>query len=555
VAHRAGCATVRPVKRRDLLVSFLGLSVAQACHRPAHRAPIPGALIDKAVNVGHVLRGAPPKPAATTPSESLDCLVVGAGASGLAAAWRLRGAGIDSLRVVDLEETAGGTSMSGANAVSAYPWGAHYVPAPLADAGPVARVLREIGVLTGTDARGRPTYLEHVLVQEPEERLFYRGTWYEGLYLRAGATPDDLAQWARFDKLMRGFSAAHDGQGRKAFTVPLEAGSDDAEWTHLDAISMAQWLTQQGFTSPRLQWLVDYACRDDFGGASTDISAWAGIWYFASRRSGDEDNDGYLAWPEGNGRLVHHLSKSVGAERLSLHLLVHTLTPAEGGGWWADAIDARTRAPARLFARQVVLAVPRFVAKHVLAPWRTAPPAFLNDFAYSPWVVANLTLAAPPLSRGFPLAWDNVLYASKSLGYVTATHQRLRADATGPTVLTWYYPLAEADVVAQRERLLATSYADWEALVMADLMPAHPGIGQDARRLEVMRWGHAMIRPRPGFIWGPSRRAAQASLGGTLHFAHTDLAGLACFEEAAHHGVRAGEAVLAGLQKPSPSWL
>ena len=151
---------------------------------------------------------------------------------------------------------------------------------------------------------GGPQYAEETLVQEPEERIFYRGSWYEGLYLRVGASAEDLAQLKRFEAQMRGFAAARDGKGRKAFAVPIATGSDDAEWTQLDKISMAQWLELQRFDSPRLKWLVEYACLDDYGSRAADTSAWAGVWYFCSRQTGEEKNDGYLSWPEGNGRLI-----------------------------------------------------------------------------------------------------------------------------------------------------------------------------------------------------------------------------------------------------------
>ena len=183
----------------------------------------------------------------------------------------------------------------------------------------------------------------------------------------------------------------------------------------------------------------------------------------------------------------------------------------------------------------------------MIAPWRESPPAFLSEFQYGPWVVANLTLRQPPRSRGFPLAWDNVLYESHSLGYVVATHQAAKASPQGPTVWTWYYPLTGADVRAERTRALSATYSDWEELVMSDLMPAHQGLEAVAERLEVMRFGHAMIRPRPGFIWGKARRDAQQSLGRNLHFAHTDLGGMALFEEANWFGVRAAERTLAQL--------
>ena len=59
----------------------------------------------------------------------------------------------------------------------------------------------------------------------------------------------------------------------------------------------------------------------------------------------------------------------------------------------------------------------------------------------------------------------------------------------------------------------------------------------------MMRWGHAMIRPTPGFIWGADRRKAAAPFRG-IHFAGADLSGVPIFEEALYHGVRAAEEVL-----------
>ena len=532
------------LSRRELLASFLGAAVAaQACRRPeAGDAPVPGALVDRAVHSGHRLRAGAPLPRAQG-AESVDVLIVGAGIAGLSAAWRLAGAGVTGFRVLELDAEAGGTARSGRSPVSAYPWGAHYLPAPLESAGPVVRLLRELGAVVGEDARGRPLYAEELRVQEPEERLFYRGSWYEGLYLRAGASSEDLRQLARFEARMAAFAAARDARGRRAFTVPVGACSDDAEWTALDRLSMAAWLAQEGFTSPRLRWLVDYACRDDYGAEAAFTSAWAGIWYFAARQDADAPQagaEGFLTWPEGNGRLVAELRAAAGASRVRTGVLVHTVEP-EGAGWRVHALEGDT--PRAYLARQVVFAGPRYVAQHVVAPWRAQRPAWAEAFTYSPWVVANLHLRRAPAGRGFPLAWDNVLYESRSLGYVIATHQQLRAVDAGPTVLTWYLPLSGEDVKGERARMLGAGYAEYERLVMADLALAHPGLREDAERLEVMRWGHAMVRPRPGFLWGGALAKARQPLRG-IHFAHTDLSGLALFEEAFHHGLRAAEEVM-----------
>src|SRR5262249_33531803 len=150
-------------------------------------------------------------------------------------------------------------------------------------------------------------------------------------------------------------------------------------------------------------------------------------------------------------------------------------------------------------------------------------------FDYGAWMVANLHLKTRPTSRGAPFAWDNVLYDSPSLGYVVATHQR--GLDHGPTIWTYYYPLTDDDAKEGRKRLLAPDHAGWCDVILSDLARAHTGLSDAVERIDVWRWGHAMVRPKPGFIWGGARAKAKEPMG-RLHFAHTDLSGVALFEEA-----------------------
>ena len=97
--------------RRELVTAFLGSAVAGACHGQRGREPVPGAIIDRAVDVGHRLRGGVlPRAAELQP---VDVLVVGAGVAGLSAAWRLAASGVKDVRVLELEAEAGGTARSG----------------------------------------------------------------------------------------------------------------------------------------------------------------------------------------------------------------------------------------------------------------------------------------------------------------------------------------------------------------------------------------------------------------------------------------------------------
>src|SRR5512140_756027 len=354
------------MNRRELLAAFLGAAVSASACRRARRERVPGELLDRAATLeGHRLRGGP-LPRSQQPPEPLDAVIVGGGASGLAAAWRLAGAGLSSFRLLELEGAPGGTSRGGRSEVTDYPLGAHYLPAPLSPAGAVPRLLRELGALTGVGADGVPEFAEEALLREPEERVFYRGAWYEGLYLYPGASAEDLAQLARFEKAMAAFARARDAKGRRAFDIPAAASSDDAEWTALDRLSFAQWLEEERFTSERLLWLADYACRDDFGARPAQTSAWAGIWYFAARQDGEgHRSEGYLTWPEGNARLVRYLARAAGEARISTGTFVQEVLP-DAPGVTVYAVDTKTGAPRAFRARHAILCSPRFITARLL---------------------------------------------------------------------------------------------------------------------------------------------------------------------------------------------
>src|SRR5205823_3706059 len=98
--------------------------------------------------------------------------------------------------------------------------------------------------------------------------------------------------------------------GKRAFTIPLDASSRDEEFTRLDTITMADYLREHGwFDCAPLRWYVNYSCRDDYGAGVEKISAWAGVHYFASRdgRAANAPNYSVVTWPEGNGWFVHQL--------------------------------------------------------------------------------------------------------------------------------------------------------------------------------------------------------------------------------------------------------
>lgn len=491
----------------------------------------------QSVSLGHILRQGRSYEVPPDNWETRDVVIVGGGIAGLTAAWQLKKQNFQDFIVLELEKEAGGTSSSAKAEPVGYPWGAHYLPVPFRENADLLSLLDEMAIAEGREPDGSLIVKEQFLCREPEERVFYKGRWYEGLYLNVGAGVEDKRQYETFQSEIDKWVKWRDAKGRRAFVVPIAACSDDAEVTQLDKITFADWLRQNRYTSERLLWYCDYACRDDYGLRADQASAWAGLFYFCSRvrKSGNESQP-FITAPEGNGQFVNHFRSNIG-DRVRRSQMVVSIVPTDDG---VEVISLDNGVLRGIRSRKVIYASPVFTAPYVIRGFAENAQLKAADFQHNAWFVANLHLKnrpKPRFQRDFPLAWDNVLYESRSLGYVTATHQK--GIDYGPTILTYYYPMCE-DPNA-RTTLFNYDRTQLADVCLTDIARAHPDIYELTTRLDVMRWGHAMISPRPDFIWSGIRKQAVKPYR-NIHFAHTDLSGIALFEEAFYHGMRsAGE--------------
>ncbi len=463
---------------------------------------IEGSFVNDGFPLGHRLRDhasfAAPKQVQKVP-----IVIVGGGIAGLSAAWRLQKRGFHDFVLLEMEPEPGGNSRWGENEITAYPWAAHYVPVP----GPRETLAREIFEDFGVLQDGK--WDERRLCFSPQERLFLHGRWQEGVEPEFDATTRDREDYRRFQSLIEEMRAS--GQ----FTIPMARG---VKASPLDRMSMRQWMEANHFTSTYLNWYVNYACRDDYGSLASDTSAWAGIHYFASREPEDK---GPLVWPEGNGWIVRQLTAR-------LKSYIRTNSPVyriSGTRVFTEAVEYR--------AQRIIFAAPTFLAPYIVEG-ASAP-----GFVYSPWLTANLTLDHLPEEE---TAWDNVIYDSPALGYVNATHMSLKSHIDR-SVWTFYWSLADKPPDEMRRLLLEKEWLYWREAILHDLSRAHPNIRDLVSRIDIMRIGHAMARPVPGFLSSEKRRALW-SMKGPVLYANSDLSGFSIFEEAQSRGVTAAEEAL-----------
>ena len=509
--------------------------------------------------------------------------VLGAGVSGLAAARALQQAGIDDLRVFELEDTAGGNARGHQIAGLRCPLGAHYLPVPPPQAVAVRALLHELGLLR--TVAGRTVADERHLCHVLQERLWTGAQWVEGLLPPAVPGSARAAAYQAFSRQV--------AQAARAlrFAVPSVELAESAASRALDGQSFDAWLRARGLNDPALRWYLDYACRDDYGAGLEGVSAWAGLHYFASRHGfiapGDggphAEPEGVFTWPEGNAWLTGRLAAPLG-ERLHTGTWVRRVQPQRHEV--ALEVEREDGMRERWLAQEVVVALPLHVARAVV----DAPPAALLAAAslvdHAPWLVANVLLREPVIDRvGAPPAWDNVFLAPGSrledvaglaspedparlaLGYVEAGHQGIRPQR-GPCILTAYWAFGQPSrprTAAWRAALRDEPWQAWAGRVVAHLAQVHPDLPGLVQRVDLARYGHAMAIPAPGVRSSAALQALRgaawpgaAPLQGPsgshrLHWAHADVAGYSVFEEAFTLGDAAGRRVAARLGRRASS--
>ncbi|MDP6505803.1 MAG: FAD-dependent oxidoreductase, partial [Planctomycetota bacterium] len=409
---------------------------------PSKSFDIPGDFVGGSFRIGHLLRQ--PDFASKIPEkpeEELEVVIVGGGISGLSAAWKLRKSGVKNLCVLELEPSLGGTSSYGRANGTEFPWAAHYLNIPPPEADCLNEVLEDIGVIRGLDKSGFPEVPDEYLLKWPKERLFWKGQWREwDPHWKAPEWEQEVLM--QFEDDMLRWTLFKGRDGRRAFALPMMYSSRDPRVLKLDQISFRDYIRSKGWNSPRLEWELNYACRDDYGGTIETISAWAGIHYHACRNYDPRLHQEYpshtMTWPAGNGFLVQKLAEGIADKRTGcLALSIENRKGHTEVGYY----DVEKQSYHRVRAQAVVFAAKQHTAPFVIPGLPEEQNEVFSEITFTPWLTAAIHVKRLPTDVFHPPAWDNMIYKGDALGYIVADHQnREQRETDAPSVLVYYLP-------------------------------------------------------------------------------------------------------------------
>ena len=199
----------------------------------------------------------------------------------------------------------------------------------------------------------------------------------------------------------------------------------------------------------------------------------------------------------------------------------------------------------RVKARSVIMAGGSWTTKHVVRDLPTEHADAYAQFYRSPCLVMNVAL------RNWRFLYKLGISECQwfeGFGRYTAVRRtalfgsdRKTISPDSPTVLTLkiLYPspgLPLQDQVTQgRWQLMGTSFRDYERQVREQFTTMFSSAGFDHRRdiagIILNRWGHAYLSPQPGFFFGTAGRPAPSDVlrhnpFGRIAFANSDLSGM-----------------------------
>ncbi len=458
--------------------------------------------------VGHILRESQSYDLGE--NKTTECLVVGGGIAGLAAAYRLRQ---KDFLLCELSPKLGGSSSAHYYKDQYFAQGAHYELAYPAYYGQkLLQILFDLNIIGFDAAKQMWLFVDkYYLINSKKESI----TFDKGVF-RADVLPEGQMK-EKLRALLKPF-VGH---------MPLPTSSIKEEFHYLNELSFYDFLQQKISPDKDLLQAIDYAMLDDWGATSKEVSALAGVHYYTCRPYFDGHVE-LFSPPEGNAYFAQKFISKLPQKRLLASHLVRKIEKTTAG-FVVQVVDVKAKKQFEIKASKIVYAAHKHALKFI---YPNGFAAFQNTKT-APWFTISIVIKDKKKQKVY---WQNEYLTEPQsfMGFVDSAAQ-YQTVINQRRTLTAYYCLKTAD----RNNLLdieknASAIVEQTIEYIEEVLKV--SIRSKIEKVFIKVMGHAMPIPAPNYLLqNPNHDALREGIA----YAGVDTGRLPLFFEAADSGIEA----------------
>jgi len=448
--------------------------------------------------------------------ESYDVIIIGAGISGLTAAYTLK----DQLavRVIEKENRIGGASKRGNWKGINYSLGA-------ADTGQTYQIEYKGKKFDFLSKIFKELKIPWKEVRYPSSAFKYRGNIVIDPFCSCheqGTTSAEVAK--SFEDSMQKLRRVLEEYGEPV--IPIEASPPSS--MSLDRMTLQEVFT--GATSPFSAFLNSFS-RATFGARADKISAFLGLYYL-----GRESEKRY-ACPGGNATVSESLAAKIN-NKIELNCTAISIEQ-EDTACYVSFIDGN--GIVRTYeSKAVIIASEKHYLPHIIKDLPEDQKKAFKKIRYNAYIVANIFTNHIIYNSAFATYFDDAIFGDIVIADWVASGEKNQVGTSAPAVYTLYCPIEEN----QRQYLLSQPSQFWLDKILVEFERQFPDSRNKIEEIRLQRYGHHYILSGPGFI---NNRNLIKRPFNNIFFAKDDTQGIPSLESAIWSGLEAANDVLEKL--------
>ncbi|MCG8308870.1 MAG: NAD(P)-binding protein [Cytophagales bacterium] len=436
-------------------------------------------------------------------------LIAGGGIAGMSAAYQLRN---EDFLLFELSDLLGGSSSGSMYKNIPLCHGAHYdLSYPSNYGGEVSNMLKELSIIRYDRFSDSWKFVDkqYLIPKNRESQTFAHGGF------RKDVLPDGATK-ATFIELMKSFTGS----------LPMPTRLIDEEHRYLNNLTFLEWLKRHLTLDSDFAEGLDYHMKDDYGAGTSQVSALAGIHYFACRPYYTQPIE-LFSPPQGNSYFIQRIYDHLPKSRVHTSHLVKRILKNDSG-FEVEVVDAIKKEIKKVRCEKIIYAGNKYALKYI----------YPNDFhifqntKYAPWVVANFILNKPWTRDTF---WQNEIISNDKslLGFVDSKAQYSFADSQQVFTVYYCFEPEEREMMSSiegRKNIFIGRTLDYLENYFKKSLKRH------VEKVFIKQMGHAMPIPEKGYLFNDANILRSNP---NLAYAGVDTGRLPLLYEAMDSGITA----------------